>query len=119
VTHRGPCQPRPVYDSVIPGSPPRRWLSHASADLVFDQPVLVVPDGAALLAQTGDHHPPRFHVLHVVGDGEVELQLPAPDAEIDPSLGKETTFFAPKSPAACTSGPTRRGGTSPAGGFGN
>lgn len=87
-----------------PGSPPapRRGCHAASPDLVFEQPVLVVPDRAALLAQAGDHHAPGFHVLHVIGDGQVELQLLAPDAEINPSLPGEKPilfrFCAPGSP---------------------
>lgn len=93
-------------------SPQQRWLSHLNPDLVFDQPILVVPDRAALLAQAGDHHPPCLHVLHIIGDREEELQLPAPDAEIDPSLQRQKPGVCTQKSAACTSR------TSPAWGFG-
>lgn len=76
-------------------------VTHTSPDLVFDQPILVVPDGAALLAEAGHHHASRFHVLYVIGDREVELQLPAPDAEINPSLEREKALFAPKKESCC------------------
>lgn len=81
----------------IPRSPPSPICS---PDLVFQQPILVVPDRAALLAQAGDHHAPCFHVLHIIRDRQVELQLLAPDAEIDPSLEGEKLFLLRISAAA-------------------
>lgn len=88
----------------LPWFPRWQWLSQLSPDLVFDQPVLVVPDGAALLAQAGDHHPPCLHLLHIVGHREEELQLPAPDVEIDPSL-QERSLVCTHTPLACSSSP--------------